>query len=220
MRQATLVVMVKAPEAGRVKTRLARGIGPVRATAFYRTATALLLSRLALPSTPRPTASSGARRAAQSALWQTVLAVAPDTALRSGFWPAHLPRIPQGRGDLGQRMQRIMERLPPGPVAIIGSDSPDVRPHHIRRAFAALGRNDAVFGPAPDGGYWLVGLKRFPRVPTAFFNVRWSTQHALGDTEANLTLLSVAHIDTLDDVDDAADLARNQGHYARRIGGG
>lgn len=183
-----LVVMVKEPAAGRVKTRLARGIGVVGATQFYRHVTAAVLSRVMRPGE-----------------WQTILAVAPDAALRSRAWAAHLARLPQGRGDLGQRMQRVMDELPPGPVVIIGSDIPGIRAEHIRAAFRALGNHDAVFGPAPDGGYWLVGLNRFPRVLRPFGGVRWSSAHALGDTERNLCGRSVARVAVLDDVDEAED---------------
>ena len=195
-----LVVMVKEPIAGRVKTRLARGIGVVRATAFYRHATAAVLARVSSPKE-----------------WHTILAVAPDLASCCRAWPPHLARIPQGSGDLGRRMQRVMDELPPGPVLIIGSDIPSIGAEHIRAAFRALGSHDAVFGPAPDGGYWLVGLKRFPRVPQAFEAVRWSSQHALDDTLANLNGLRVARLVTLDDIDEAVDLAGSGGRHGRRV---
>ena len=184
-----LVVMVKAPLAGRVKSRLARDIGAVEAVRFYRTVTAALLRRLGAD--PR---------------WQTVLAVTPDDAAGASFWPAALPRIGQGGGDLGQRMQRLLDRRAgPGPVVIVGSDIPAIRPGHIAAAFAALGRADAVFGPATDGGYWLVGAKRLPRVPQLFGNVRWSNAATLADTLANAADLKVAFVDRLSDVDDGAD---------------
>ena len=150
MRSPTLVVMVKAPQAGQVKTRLARGIGAVSATAFYRHATLSLLQRLGRNAvTPRPnTPSSGRRRDRGSEEWRIVLAVAPDGAVGSSYWPRGFARMPQGGGDLGQRMQRIMDGLPPGPMVIIGSDCPDVRAQHIRSAFRTLGTNGAVLGPA------------------------------------------------------------------------
>lgn len=196
-----LVVMVKEPAAGRVKTRLARGIGAVGAVQFYRHATAAVLARLA-----------------RHGEWETILAVAPDAALRSRAWDTHLKRMPQGRGDLGARMQRIMDRLPPGPVCIVGSDIPGIRAHHVRAAFRALGRYGAVLGPCTDGGYWLVGLKRVPRVPQAFRNVRWSSADARADTERNLRAagLDVTQIVTLDDVDEAHDLAKAR-HSHRRV---
>ena len=202
MTQRTLVVMVKDPQAGRVKTRLARGTGAVGAVQFYRHATRALLARVVSPYE-----------------WRTVLAVAADAAVRTCAFPMPIARRTQGGGDLGQRMQRVMDRLPPGPVLIIGSDIPGITARHIRDGFKALGNNDAVFGPAPDGGFWMVGLKRFPRVPRAFQNVRWSSEHALSDTHANLRGLRVALIDELDDVDDASGLAAAGGRSGRIVVG-
>lgn len=195
-----LVVFVKEPQAGRVKTRLGRGIGAARATAFYRHMTATVVARL------------GADRR-----WRTVLAVAPDAALASRAWPASLERVGQGGGDLGARLERVMDGLPPGPVVIVGTDIPEIRPSHVAAAIKHLGRADAVLGPAPDGGYWLVGLKRRPRVPRAFRRVRWSSDHALADTRANLHGLEVGLLDILVDVDEAADLSRAAPLVGRRI---
>jgi glycosyltransferase A (GT-A) superfamily protein (DUF2064 family) len=90
-------------------------------------------------------------------------------------------------------------------VVIVGSDIPALRPRHVAQAFAQLGTHDAVFGPATDGGYWLVGLRRRPHVPALFEGVRWSTEHALADTLAKLRPgETAAFLDRLEDVDDAA----------------
>ncbi|WP_244444265.1 TIGR04282 family arsenosugar biosynthesis glycosyltransferase [Lutibaculum baratangense] len=186
MERPTLVVMAKLPVAGAVKSRLAAEVGVAEATRFYRTTLRRTLMRL-----------SPDRR------WRTVLAVAPDRSARWA-WPCGVPACPQGRGDLGRRMQRIMDAIPPGPVVIVGSDIPGIRPRHIASAFRLLGRSDAVFGPAEDGGYWLVGLRRRPRVPQIFDSVRWSSDHALADTLANCQGLSVGFAATLPDVDTAA----------------
>ena len=187
-----LVAFVKAPRLGRVKTRLAADIGAVGAWAFYRRTTAAVLRRL-----------GGEGR------WQPWLAVTPDRAVAApGVWPKAWPRIGQGTGDLGQRMARVMGILPPGPVVIIGTDTPDIRPDHIARAFRALGHCDTVVGPAADGGYWLVGLRRRPRLPEVFEGVRWSTRFALADTLANSRGLDVATLEVLEDVDDGATLER------------
>ncbi len=107
-------------------------------------------------------------------------------------------------------MARVFTLLPPGPAVIIGSDIPDLGPAHIEAAFRALGGAEAVFGPAADGGYWLVGLRRRPRVPRGLFQrVRWSSDQALADTLAGLPrAMSVALLETLADVDDARDYAR------------
>src|SRR5919198_3496328 len=195
-----LVVMVKVPVAGCVKTRLARQVGTVRATSFYRHASAAVLARVQAPR-----------------VWQTLLAVTPDTGRFHRCWPPHIMRIAQGRGDLGQRMHCIMSRHVLGPVVIIGTDIPAVRPTYIGAAFSALGQHDAVLGPAHDGGYWLVGLKRRPHVMNAFRNVRWSSAHALEDTMANLAGYRVARAIALGDVDDPHELARSSCWSGRRV---
>jgi glycosyltransferase A (GT-A) superfamily protein (DUF2064 family) len=95
-------------------------------------------------------------------------------------------------------------------VVLVGSDIPGIGRDDIAAAFRALGRAQAVFGPAEDGGYWLVGLG--PRRPAhPFADVRWSTAHALGDTLANFCGRRIALLRTLRDVDTAADLRAIQG---------
>lgn len=180
--------MVKAPVAGAVKTRLARAIGTSVATGFYRT----MLARTV-------------RRLGHDARWRTVLAVTPDVSLWSTIWPRGVGLVAQGPGDLGQRMGALFDRLPRGPVVIIGSDIPDIAPSDIRSAFHALGSHDAVLGPAPDGGYWLIGLKRTPRIPQPFTDVRWSSAHTLEDTLTNLADCKVALLRVLDDIDTGED---------------
>ncbi len=186
----TLVIMVKEPLPGRVKTRLGRDLGMTAAAWWFRHQTRALIRRV------------------QDPRWQVVLAVAPDRAgLSSRVWSAHLPRWPQGRGDLGDRMGRMLRAAPAGPVCVIGADIPGVTAARVADAFRALGSHDAVFGPAPDGGYWLVGLKRARPVPPRLFeNVRWSTEHALADTVATLPDHRIAQVATLRDVDTIDDL--------------
>jgi len=190
-----LVIMVKVPVAGRVKTRLAEGIGAVRAAGFYRSALRATVARVA-----------------RSPAWRSYLAVSPDLAVDWPGWPLDLPRIAQGPGDLGQRMQRILHGLPPGPTVIIGSDAPCLTATHVAEAFGALGSHDAVIGPAPDGGYWLIGLKRSPRVVRPFDGVRWSSTHTLEDTLSNLSGVDVARLDELDDVDEVSEFKRLGAH--------
>ncbi len=192
-----LVVMAKEPRCGAVKTRLARDIGAVAATQFYRRTLLNVSARLA-----------------RDARWRTLIAVTPDSAIASPVWPHGAGLVAQGKGDLGARMQRVFDTLPPGPVVIIGADIPEIGASHIARAFRALGSSsseaagqikgshDAVLGPAQDGGYWLVGLRRTPRVPGMFANVRWSSAHTLADTLANLAGARVAMLEPLEDVDD------------------
>ena len=183
-----LVIMAKAPEAGRVKTRLARDVGAVEAARVYRTLLGGTLRRLA----PDPR-------------WHTWVAAAPDRAAFGSLWPSSVSVTPQGAGSLGDRMQRVFDLMPTGPVIIIGSDIPNIENQDIAEAFQALGRHEAVIGPAPDGGYWLVGQRRRPRTLSMFCNVRWSGPHALSDTLANLKEANVgltaqkADLDTRED---------------------
>ena len=191
--------MAKAPVAGAVKTRLVRQVGLAAATRFVRHCTAALIARIGFD--PR---------------WETSLWVTPDASCASRYWPLRLTRMPQGRGDLGSRMQRMLDRVARGPVVIIGTDIPGITPAHIMQAFRVLGRADCVFGRAPDGGYWLVGARRRPHTPRPFANVRWSSEHALADTLANLAGRSVGFVATLGDVDDASQLAQCAG-FGRRV---
>jgi rSAM/selenodomain-associated transferase 1 len=195
-----LIIMAKAPVAGRVKTRLAAEAGLAVALRFTRHSLVALGQRVGL-----------------DARWSASLAVTPDTAARSRIWPRCMPTTPQGGGDLGARMQRLCDRALPGPLVIIGTDIPDIEPAHIAAAFRLLGRHDAVLGPAQDGGYWLIGMRRRPRILRPFGGVRWSSAQALGDTLANLRGRSVAMVATLRDVDTFADLMRCSERRERRI---
>jgi rSAM/selenodomain-associated transferase 1 len=192
-----VVIFAKAPRLGTVKRRLAADIGAFAAWDCYNTITRGLIERLA-----------------RERRWRLWLAVTPDDSARgTRFWSRaghrhSIPRIAQGSGDLGARMGRVLRHLPPGPAVIVGSDIPDIDVAAIRAAFVALRSHDAVFGPAIDGGYWLVGLRRRPwprrHLPgTLFRDVRWSTEHALADTLAGLpkgTRTALLH--ELADVDD------------------
>jgi rSAM/selenodomain-associated transferase 1 len=182
----TVFVFARAPRLGAVKRRLAREIGARTALDFHRATMIALLRGLAAEQR-----------------FRTVLALTPD---RARFpLPVRVARVGQGCGDLGARMQRAASRVKRGRVVIIGCDIPDARTADVLAAFRALRCADAVFGPAEDGGYWLVGLS--PRRPARpFAAVRWSTAHALSDTLANFRGRRLAFLRTLRDVDTASDL--------------
>jgi hypothetical protein len=100
-------------------------------------------------------------------------------------------------------MRRALANCPAAPAVLVGSDIPALEAHHIAEAFRLLGRNDLVFGPARDGGFWLVGARHARRLPPLFERVRWSGPDALADTLAGLPgRLKVGYADTLEDVDD------------------
>lgn len=179
-----MLIFARAPRLGVVKRRLARGIGAMAALRFYRAQLAAVLQAVA-----------------RDARWRTVIAATPDRA--RACWPRRLPVTPQGAGDLGARLDRATRGC--RRVVVVGSDIPGITASDIANAFRALGRADAVFGPAEDGGYWLVGLG--PRRPARpFAEVRWSTEHALADTIANFHGRRIALLRTLRDVDTAEDL--------------
>lgn len=196
-----VVIFVKAPRAGRVKTRLGADIGMGRAAALFRIMTAHTIGEAEKSGAP------------------VALAVDPPAAVRgwNALWPPRLPRYPQGRGDLGKRMGRFLTGVGEGPLVIIGADAAGLRARHLRAAFRALRNADAVFGPAADGGYWLIGLARRRAAPNLFEDVRWSTRHALDDTLKSLPkAFRVVMLETLKDIDSAEDLSALGSHATAR----
>ncbi len=183
-----LILFVRAPAFGLGKRRLAKEIGDLAAVRFERLMIALLLRRL------------GA-----DARWKLRIAVTPDRACRRGrHWRRAATVLGQGDGDLGQRMRRALAGAPPGPSVLVGSDIPALAAGHVAAAFRLLGSRDLVFGPAADGGFWLVGARHSRNLPSLFQRVRWSGPHALADTLAGLPRpLRVGFAETLEDVDDA-----------------
>ena len=182
MKRGRLILFLKAPRLGAVKTRLGASIGALAAWRFYNA----MLTRLW-------------RRFAQEQRWRTVLAVSPDQG--AARWPPGLARQAQGRGELGRRMARAM-MAGNGPVVLVGGDIPDLSARHIAQAMQALKHADAVFGPADDGGFWLVGLRRGQWAARLFHGVRWSSPQTLTDTLANLPATArVVQLETLSDVD-------------------
>jgi rSAM/selenodomain-associated transferase 1 len=182
----TVIVFARAPRLGTVKRRLARDIGDRAALRFHvATLTGLLRDLLAC------------RR------FDVVVAVTPDRA--HVRLPTGVRRIAQGHGDLGRRMAAALGRY--CRVVLMGCDIPEAGAADVRAAFRDLGTADAVFGPAADGGYWLIALG--PRRPADLFGAsRWSTEHALADTLQQFRHLRVGFIRCLPDVDTGADYRR------------
>jgi rSAM/selenodomain-associated transferase 1 len=135
--------------------------------------------------------------------FEIVLSITPD---RAEFRPAPgMPVIGQGAGDLGVRMDRAFRRYARRRVLLIGADIPGLDAAILRQAANRLKHHDAVFGPAEDGGYYLVGMAaRRPALP--FARVRWSSRHALADTLNNFRGFRVVLAPMLRDVDTEADL--------------
>jgi uncharacterized protein len=188
---------VRAPALGAGKRRLAREIGDVAALRFERLMIARLLRRLAAD-----------RR------WRLRIAVTPERARhRARRWHREMETVGQGIGGLGVRMRRVLVACPPGPVVLVGADIPGLAARHVGAAFSMLGSNDLVFGPAEDGGFWLVGAGCARRLPRLFDGVRWSGPYALADTLAGLPRsVTVGFIERLEDVDDGEAYRRLRPH--------
>jgi rSAM/selenodomain-associated transferase 1 len=186
-----LIIFVKAPRRGTVKTRLARAVGEEAACVAYKKLVEELVERLA----SIPTVE---------------LRFTPDDAVTEirqwGRDNWHLR--PQGEGDLGQRLERAFaDAFANGAeyVAAVGSDCPAITPDDIQSAWTVLEANDVVLGPAKDGGYWLIGLRE-PR-PALFQTIDWSTDQVLKQTmrRAQARNLKVELLRELSDVDTESD---------------
>lgn len=186
-----VVVFLRAPELGRVKTRLAASVGPEPALVIYREL--LHLTSVTLRAHP-----------------QVELRITPDDAV-IGWEPLLHPgwrRTPQGAGDLGERLERAVQAAfdtAPTPVLVIGCDCPELTLDDLLDAGRLLASRDVVFGPATDGGYWLIGLKR--PVPELFRGIPWGTSRVLDQSvaAANRLGLSWGLLRELDDIDTEAD---------------
>ncbi|MDA1276624.1 MAG: TIGR04282 family arsenosugar biosynthesis glycosyltransferase [Verrucomicrobia bacterium] len=161
-----LIIFVKAPRPGHVKTRLAASIGPEEACAAYRMLVTELLDRL-------------------NPLDQVELRYSPDDAIDEiqpwlrETWIAQ----PQGPGDLGARMENAFANAFTSGcarVALIGSDCPDVSVADVEEACQSLSAHELVLGPARDGGYWLIALRQSE--PSLFSDMPWSTERVLRET--------------------------------------
>lgn len=191
-----LIVFAKAPVPGQVKTRLIPALGAVGAAAL-------------------------ARRLLDHTLWQAgalavdhrELCVAPDAddptidsalAQARGHWQRH----PQGDGDLGERMHRALGRVlaTHGKALLIGTDVPAWSAARLHEAMQALDTHDAVFVPALDGGYALVGLTR--PAPALFQQMHWSTAQVMAQTRvrARSAGLRWCEFTPVADIDEPADL--------------
>ena len=193
----TVAVFAKAPRRGRVKTRLASGIGPEGALRVYEH----LLRRSVLE--------------ARASAARVVVCYDPEDGrpdlealLGSGEGSFRF----QGEGDLGDRMDRMLTEIlenGEGPAVVMGTDIPGLDRDVLSRAFQALGDADLVLGPSLDGGYYLLGLHR--PAPELFSGMAWSTPGVLAETRrrAQRAGLRVLELEPLRDVDEASDLTED-----------
>lgn len=190
LQKKLFIVFAKNGELGKVKTRLAQTIGNEGALRVY-------LDLLQITED------------VSSAVEQVHLRIYFSDYILENRWPGKEKYIQQG-ADLGQRMKNAFEQgFKDGFTSIvgIGADLPEITPTHISDAFYALESSDFVFGPALDGGYYLVGMS-FEKGLYVFENKPWSTEelYQLTKTEILENRHSVSELETLNDIDTLEDL--------------
>lgn len=188
MAENTLIIFVKNPVPGTVKTRIARTVGDERATDVYRHL---------LRHTQDITRPLTCHRVVYYGDF-----INPDDG-----WNGYEKQLQSGR-DLGERMlTAFREQFGRGTkhLLIIGSDCLEITADHIERAFAALNQVDVVIGPATDGGYYLLGMKQLHSF--LFENMPWSQPKLRQLTELALLQhgLTVERLTELTDIDEWAD---------------
>ena len=189
-----LIIFAKAPVAGYAKTRLAPALGHAAAA---RLASRMLVHAL--------------EAALASHVGPVELCCSPDATHAQFQLAASKPGVTltqQGEGDLGDRLQQAFARglARHRRVVLMGTDAPSLDAAVVRQAAEALDGHDAVFAPASDGGYVLVGLSR--PAPALFEGIDWSTEKVMAQTRARVTALglTVRELPVLHDVDEPHDL--------------
>ncbi|MEW4530640.1 TIGR04282 family arsenosugar biosynthesis glycosyltransferase [Maioricimonas sp. JC845] len=199
----TLGMFVKWPRPGQVKTRLARSVGPEAAVDFYRACVEDMVDRLRL---------SGDRR---------ILAWAPESPAAARYFSTlagdDFDLWLQPDEDLGGRLIRFFQDHachPDDRVVVIGSDSPTLPLRYLDAAWDALKDSDCVLGPAVDGGYYLVGLRK--PIPALFDDIAWDSSTVLTQTirQVRQSGATLALLDPWYDVDTLGDVELLDGHLA------
>lgn len=194
MPENAVIIFVRNPVLGRVKTRLAKGIGDEKALQVYE-----LLLRHTLEITRKLPCDK-------------LVFYADDIADEDLWIERGFHRFKQSSGNLGERMKNAFEQAFHSgyqQVLIIGSDCYQLSSKIILEAFEQLTKHDTVIGPTFDGGYYLLGLKKL--IEPFFEHKNWSTESVFADTmqDARDLNLAVFTLQKLHDVDEAADLEPN-----------
>ncbi len=198
MTEMALIVMARYPEKGKVKTRLAVDLGHERALMVYHELLKLNLELVHRWRGPKLVFFTGT----------------PDHDLENRYEQAGAKRFQQQGNDLGQRMahgfNEAFTRFPQNGSCMIGTDCPDLSFSDLNNAKKKLSRSDVVFGPANDGGYYLVAMNRY--LPELLQGIPWSTSEVLPQSlaRANQLNLMVSLLNERIDIDDANDLRKSK----------
>ena len=197
-----LILFTRYPEPGTTKTRMIPTLGADGAADLQRQMTRHILSSVTEFSGLHPTSLE-------------IRFEGGSQKLMAAWLGPRFEYTPQGEGDIGHRMARALEEgfgCGYETVVIIGSDVPHINVDILQKAFKGIKKNDLILGPAGDGGYYLIGMRRasFSRACLRLFNgIQWGTNVVLSQTLATAEELSLGYglLDTLDDVDRPEDLA-------------
>ncbi|WDP90252.1 MAG: TIGR04282 family arsenosugar biosynthesis glycosyltransferase [Desulfobacter sp.] len=193
------MIFLRAPEAGQVKTRLARDVGEDRALALYKDFVRAVLFA----------ANEWAREEGKREIWICFCPAEKKALVRDWLGDGYTYLAQFGR-DLGERMAAALDRafdFGAQKAVILGSDVPQVCASHIEDAFAALDENEVVLGPSLDGGYWLIGARPERFSPEIFAGVDWGTPAVFSRTLELCRKNNLSHgeVASLQDVDTLAD---------------
>jgi uncharacterized protein len=201
MKRNALIIFLKYPAPGKVKNRLALHLGEKRAAEIYRQLAETVVANV----TPQASEHD----------YDINLSFAPESAEQQikAWFPRHNLFFPQQGSDLGERMSNaFLHAFAAGytKVLLIGSDCPDISRAIVNRGVLLLDTQDIVLGPAHDGGYYLIGLRR-PE-PELFLNIEWGTGRVLQQTLDTIERsgLTVGRLPQLHDIDRIEDLR----HYS------
>jgi rSAM/selenodomain-associated transferase 1 len=200
MKKEVVLVFQKNEVLGKVKTRLASGMGDLRALEIYRHLIQSTYSVLEDVSAP---------------VWTYYSDFIPETVN-----PPIAKSFVQEGHDLGERMANAFARsFESGmeKVVLIGTDCPSLQSQHLNQAFEALIHSDLVLGPATDGGYYLIGMKR--KADYLFEGISWSSAEVLSQTlaVASANGLDFTLLDELSDIDTQEDWERYSSQFENKV---
>lgn len=184
MPEIRISIFARWPEPGKAKTRLIPGFGPKGAAAIYTKLLAHTVEVVRASGIPFELRVTGA----DPAVFRSALGEETDV-------------VPQGDGDLTEKLQRVQ-----APAMVIGSDCPGLTQHHLWAAHDTLATEPMVIGPASDGGYYLLGYR--DDAEFAFEDIPWSTEKVFEETLRRFVERGIrpAVLPELSDIDSAADL--------------
>lgn len=196
MKETVIIVFLKAPEPGKVKTRLSCDLGETFALSLYKGFVLDLFDML------RPFSTVAVY------FWPP-----EKKEMVRGFVPDSLPCFEQKGADLGEKMANAFSQMfdrGAGKAILIGTDIPEITSEILKKAEKALDSADAVFGPTPDGGYYLTGFNHNAFDPDVFCNIPWSTPAVFSKTEEIMAQKQMSRtlVDRLEDIDTVAAFER------------